>query len=47
MAACNFDMQFIFVWVEWKSSAHDAIIFPEAIDNLNIRFLKPLKDIEK
>jgi hypothetical protein len=47
MAACNFDMQFIFVWAEWKSSAHDAIIFPEAIDNLNIRFLKPLKDIEK
>ena len=47
MAACSFDMQFIFVWAEWKSSAHDAIIFPEAIDNLNIRFLKPLKDIEK
>ena len=47
MAACSFDMQFIFVWAEWKSSAHDAIIFPEAIDNPNIRFLKPLKDIEK
>jgi hypothetical protein len=47
MAACSFDMQFTFVWVEWKSSAHDARIFLEVIDNPNIRFLKPPKDIEK
>jgi hypothetical protein len=47
MAACSFDMQFTFVWAEWKSSAHDARIFLEVIDNPNIRFLKPPKDIEK
>jgi hypothetical protein len=47
MVACIFDMQFTFVWARWKGSAHDTRIFLEAIDNPNIRFLKPPEGIEK
>ncbi|XP_024456314.1 uncharacterized protein LOC18099588 [Populus trichocarpa] len=41
MAACSFDMQFMFVWAGWEGSAHDTRIFLEAIDNSNIKFPKP------
>jgi len=43
MAACSFDMQFMFVWAGWEGSAHDTRIFLEAIDNSNIKFSKPLE----
>jgi hypothetical protein len=43
MAACSFDMQFMFVWVGWEGSAHDTRIFLEAIDNRSIKFPKPLE----
>jgi hypothetical protein len=43
MAACNFDMQFTFVWAGWESSVHDTRIFLEAIDNPHIKFPKPLE----
>jgi hypothetical protein len=47
MAACSFDIQFIFVWASWEGSAHDSRIFLEEIDNSNIRFKKPPEGIEK
>jgi hypothetical protein len=47
MAACSFDMQFTFVWAGWEGSAHNTIIFHEAIDNPNIRFPKPQEGIAK
>ena len=43
MAACSFDMQFMFVWAGLEGSAHDTCIFLEAIDNSNIKFPKPLE----
>ena len=45
MAACGFDMQFIFVWAEWEGSAHNTRIFHEAIGNINIRFPRPPEGI--
>ena len=44
MVACNFDMQFIFVWAGWEGSTHDTQIFLEAIDNSHIKFPKPPED---
>jgi len=41
MVTCSFHMQFMFVWVGWKGSAHDTRIFLEAIDNSCIKFSKP------
>nr|XP_034892229.1 protein ALP1-like [Populus alba] len=41
MAACSFDMQFIFVWAGWEGSALDTRIFYEAIGNTNIQFPRP------
>jgi len=41
MAACSFDMQFMFVWVGWEGNAYDTRIFLETIDNRNIKFPKP------
>jgi hypothetical protein len=41
MTTYSFDMQFFFVWVGWKDSAHDTKIFHEAIYNPNIKFPKP------
>jgi hypothetical protein len=38
MVTCIFDMQFMFVW---EGSACYTHIFLEAIDNSNIKFLKP------
>jgi hypothetical protein len=46
MTTCSFDMQFTFFCAGWEGSAHNTRIFLEAIDNLNIRFLKPLEGIE-
>ena len=43
MAACSFDMQFIFIWAGWEGSALDTCIFLEAIDNPHIKFPKPPK----
>jgi hypothetical protein len=43
MAACSFDMQFMFVWARWEGSAHDTRISLEAIDNRSIKFPKPLE----
>jgi len=41
MAACNFNMQFMFMWAGWEDNAHDTRIFLEVIDNSNIKFPKP------
>jgi hypothetical protein len=41
MVACNFGMQFIFVWIGWEDSARNTRIFLKAIDNSNIKFSKP------
>jgi hypothetical protein len=43
MAACSYDMSFIFVWVRWENSAHDTRIFLDVINNHNIKILKPLE----
>ena len=43
MAACSYDMSFIFVWVRWENRAHDTRIFLDVIDNHNIKILKPLE----
>jgi hypothetical protein len=43
MAACSFNMQSMFVWVGWEGSTHDTRIFLEAIDNISIKFPKPLE----
>jgi hypothetical protein len=45
MAACNFDMQFTFVWAGWEGSAHDTRIFYKAIRNTNIEFPRPPEGI--
>ena len=42
MAACIFDMQFIFMWAGWEDSAHDTCIFLEAI-NTTKRLMSSLK----
>jgi hypothetical protein len=36
-------MQFIFVCAGWEDNTHDTCFFLEAIDNPNIRLLKPSK----
>jgi hypothetical protein len=43
MVACNFNIQLTFVWAGWENSAYDTCIFLEAINNINIKFSKPLK----
>jgi len=43
VVACNFSMQFIFVWARWEGSAHDTCIFLETIDNSSIKFPKSPK----
>jgi hypothetical protein len=47
MVACNFDMQFIFVWAGREGSAYDTRIFIEALYNPNIKFPKPPESINK
>lgn len=41
MAACNFDMQFIFACAGWEGTAHDTRIFLSAIRNPKWNFPKP------
>lgn len=41
MAACNFDMQFIFACAGWEGTAHDTRIFLSAIRNPELNFPKP------
>ncbi|XP_026416764.1 uncharacterized protein LOC113312225 [Papaver somniferum] len=43
MAACNFDMQFIFVCAGWEGSAHDARILASVLANPSMKFPKPPK----
>ncbi|KAL5565506.1 hypothetical protein UlMin_028670 [Ulmus minor] len=44
MAACDFDMLFIFLWPGWEGSAHDTRIFLKALRNHDIKFPKPPHD---
>ncbi|KAL6288700.1 hypothetical protein ACE6H2_006210 [Prunus campanulata] len=41
MAACNFDMQFIFACAEWEGTAHDTRIFLSALRDQSLNFPKP------
>ncbi|CAN6716358.1 unnamed protein product [Malus baccata var. baccata] len=41
MAACNFDMQFIFACAGWEGIAHDTRIFLSVLRNGALNFLKP------
>ena len=41
MAICDFNMCFIFAWVEWESAAHDARVFLEALRRLELGFPHP------
>ncbi|CAL8134875.1 unnamed protein product [Prunus armeniaca] len=41
MAACNFDMQFIFACAGWEGTAHDTRVFLSALRNNALNFPKP------
>ncbi|CAL8168076.1 unnamed protein product [Prunus armeniaca] len=41
MAACNFDMQFIFACAGWEGTAHDTRIFLSALRDQSLNFHKP------
>ncbi|VVA41809.1 PREDICTED: putative nuclease HARBI1, partial [Prunus dulcis] len=41
MAACNFDMQFIFACAGCKGTAHDTRVFLSALRNNALNFPKP------
>ena len=41
MAACSFDMQFIFVMAGWEGTAHDGRLFQHAIYKKELNFPKP------
>ena len=41
MAACSFDMQFIFIMAGWEGTAHDGRLFQYATHNTSISFPKP------
>ena len=41
MAACSFDMQFIFVMAGWEGTAHDRRLFQYAIQRKKLNFPKP------
>ena len=41
MAACSFDMQFIFVMAGWEGTAHDGWLFQYAIQRNELNFPKP------
>lgn len=41
MAACNFDMQFTFVYAGWEGSAHDTRVFLAATRDPNMNFPHP------
>ncbi|KAH9721346.1 DDE Tnp4 domain-containing protein [Citrus sinensis] len=44
MAACNFDMQFIFAIAGWEGSAHDTRIFLSTLRNPTLNFPKPPRE---
>ena len=41
MAACDFDMLYIFVSAGWEGSAHDARVFQNTLTNERLNFPKP------
>ncbi|XP_062011855.1 uncharacterized protein LOC133728456 [Rosa rugosa] len=41
MAACNFDMQFIYVCAGWEGSAHDTRVFLSVLRDPEMKFPKP------
>ncbi|XP_048624024.1 uncharacterized protein LOC125592702 [Brassica napus] len=41
LAACNFDLQFIYVLTGWEGSAHDAKVLNDALTRSNNRFEVP------
>ncbi|XP_057730612.1 uncharacterized protein LOC130945943 [Arachis stenosperma] len=41
MAVCDFNMCFTFIWVGWEGSAHDTIIFMEALRTKKLNFPHP------
>ena len=45
MAACSFDMQFIFVMAGWEGATHDGRLFQYAIQRKELNFPKPLPGI--
>ncbi|GKD61174.1 putative nuclease HARBI1 [Tanacetum coccineum] len=44
MAACDFNMCFTFVWAGWEGTAHDTIIFLEALRRPQVNFPRPTGD---
>ncbi|KAK3204547.1 hypothetical protein Dsin_018593 [Dipteronia sinensis] len=44
MAACDFNMQFIFVVTGWEGTTHDSRIFQKTIRDTALNFPKPPKD---
>ena len=41
MAACSFDMRFVFVMPGWEGSAHDSRVFMDAITKDEVNFPMP------
>ncbi len=41
MAACNFDMQFIYACAGWEGSAHDTRVFLNVLRDPSKKFPKP------
>ncbi|XP_056849633.1 uncharacterized protein LOC108839098 [Raphanus sativus] len=41
LAACNFDLQFIYVLTGWEGSAHDAKVLSDALTRSNNKFEVP------
>ena len=41
MAACDFDMLYIFVSAGWEGSTHDARVFQNALTKERLNFPKP------
>ena len=41
MAACNFDMQFIFTYVGWEGMVHDSRVLFAVLHNHDLNFSKP------
>jgi hypothetical protein len=45
MAACDFNMQFIFAVAGWEGTAHDSRIFQKTIRDPALNFPKPPKGV--
>ena len=41
LAACSFDMLFIYILAGWKMSTHDTFVLNNALDNLRNPFPQP------